>query len=303
MDANRGLFETSQVSCAGLIPPSCGAIGTQQNSPANWGLDRIDQSSLPLDNVYSSRCDGTLVQVYILDTGIRLTHVEFGGRASCGANFVSGEDCQDYDGHGTHVAGTVGGATYGVAKRANLINVKVFNRDGAGSLSTVLAGIDHVITQKNKNPSKPMVINMSLGAPGTSTEIRNAVDEAVAAGIVVVVAAGNQGVNACNYSPAFVPNAITVGALDQQDVRPTWSNFGSCVDLSAPGVSIVSASFMNDRSATILSGTSMAAPHVAGAAALYLQANPSWTPAQVWRAIRLDATNAGSNLLLQTQFI
>lgn len=286
--------------------PSCGITELAQNAPANWGLDRIDQSNLPLDNVYTTRCDGARVQVYILDTGIRKSHVEFGGRATCGANFVVGEDCRDYDGHGTHVAGTVGGATFGVAKKVDLVDVKIFNRDGVGSLSALLAGIDHVVAQKNKNPSKPMVLNMSLGAVGTSMEIKQAVDEAVAAGIVVVVAAGNRGVDACNYSPAFVPNAITVGATDKQDIRPVWSNFGSCVDIHAPGVLIVSASFLNDNSATILSGTSMSAPHVAGAAALYLQSNPKWTPAQVWNAMRDDATAAvqGTNrLLLQTQFV
>jgi subtilisin family serine protease len=289
-----------------LTQPSCGLAEVAQNAPANWGLDRIDQHSLPLDNSYTTRCDGSRVQVYVLDTGIRKSHVEFNGRAICGANYVSGESCQDFDGHGTHVAGTIGGATYGVAKRVEILDVKVFNREGVGALSTVLAGLEYVVSQKRRNPDIPMVVNMSLGSVGTSNEIKNAVDEAVAAGIVVVVAAGNKGMDACNYSPAFVPSAITVGATDRQDARPTWSNFGNCVDLSAPGVQIVSAYFTNDRATASLSGTSMAAPHVAGAAALYLQANPSWTPAQVWQAMRNDASDSvqgTARRMLQTQFI
>lgn len=277
-----------------------------QTTPASWGLDRIDQSSLPLDQVYTTRCDGARVEVYVLDTGILKTHVEFGGRARCGANFVVSEDCQDYDGHGTHVAGTVGGATYGVAKGVDLIDVKVFNQNGEGTLSAILAGIEYVLTQKNKNPSKPMVINMSLGSVGTTSALKDAIDEAVAAGIVVVVAAGNRGMDACLYTPAFVPSAITVGASDRSDIRPSWSNFGSCVDLSAPGVQIVSTYIGSDTSTAILSGTSMATPHVAGAAALYLQAHPTWTPAQVWAAMRSDTSDAGQGTvrrILQTQFI
>lgn len=284
---------------------ACSTVEITQTAPASWGLDRIDQVALPLDDMYTTKCDGTQVQVYILDTGIRKSHDEFqGGRAVCGANFIAGEDCQDYDGHGTHVAGTVGGSTHGVAKSVDLVDVKVFNKEGSGSLSAVLAGIDHVVIQKNKNPSTPMVINMSLGSSGTNVETKESIDEAVAAGIVVVVAAGNRGIDACNYSPAFVPSAITVGASDYTDQRPTWSNFGSCVDVSAPGVKILSSYGSGDSATALLSGTSMAAPHVAGAAALYLQANPSWTPAQVWQAMKNDAIGAiQGKLLLQTQYI
>lgn len=262
---------------------------TIQNHPPNWGLDRIDQAKLPLNSSYEYKYDGTGVKVFVLDSGISSTHKEFGNRSIPCANFFDDEDCDDAAGHGTHVAGTIGGLSMGVAKNVDLVNVKVLG-DGGGSFSGVIAGVDFVIQEKKTNPNTPMVINMSLGVRFIRIhEFEDIVNEAIASGIVVVVAAGNSAKSACMMSPAYIPSAITVAASDTNDFSATFSNHGKCVDIYAPGVHILSASATDDESYTFLQGTSMAAPHVAGAAALYLQANPEWTPAQVWNAMRDDA--------------
>ena len=281
------------------------AILTQ--SPATWGIDRVDQRARPLDNSYTYSNDGSNVTVYIIDTGINFTHVDFGGRASKGVDEVtSGGSAADCNGHGTHVAGTVGGTTYGVAKNVKLVAVRVLNCQGSGTTSGVIAGIDWVTANK----TLPAAANMSLGG-GLSTTLNQAVARAVASGVAFAVAAGNSTANACNSSPSSEPSAITVGATDISDRFASFSNFGSCVDINAPGVSITSAWYSSNTATNTISGTSMASPHVAGAAALYLSANPSATPAQVTSALTSNATSGAissvppgtANLLLYTAFI
>jgi subtilisin family serine protease len=236
---------------------------TQTN--ATWGLDRIDQESLPLSGTYSYTTNGAGVTAYIIDTGILLSHNEFGGRASWGVTTVGGQST-DCNGHGTHVAGTVGGATYGVAKGVTLIAVKVLNCAGSGSTTSVVGGVDWVATHHQNGNA---VANMSLGG-GASTAIDGAVNRAIGDGVVFVVAAGNSSANACNYSPARVRDAITVGATTSTDARASYSNYGSCLDIFAPGSAITSA-WKNSNTATkTISGTSMASPHVAGAVARVL---------------------------------
>jgi aqualysin 1 len=255
-------------------------------TPATWGLDRIDQSSLPLTNSYTYNERGDGVHVYIIDTGIRTTHTQFGGRAT--KNFDSigdGQAGNDCDGHGTHVAGTVGGSTYGVAKLVRLHAVRVLNCLGSGSYSGVIAGVDWVAN----NHIKPAVANMSLGGPALTT-LDNAVNGAVNKGVVMVVAAGNETTNACTKSPARASKAITVGATDITDFRSWFSNFGSCLDIFAPGSSITSAWITSNTAINTISGTSMAAPHVAGVAALYLEVKPNATPSMVTYGIINAAT-------------
>ncbi|WP_200242502.1 S8 family serine peptidase [Lamprobacter modestohalophilus] len=239
-------------------------------SPVTWGLDRIDQRNLPLNNSYAYTADGSTVTAYIIDTGIRTTHQEFGSRASWGTNTAGDGFDLDCDGHGTHVAGTVGGNTYGVAKGVSLVAVKVLDCDGFGSDSGVISGIEWVVTQV-ASAEHPGVINMSLGG-GYSLALNRAVKSASDAGIPVVVAAGNENEDACTSSPASAPEAITVGASTSADHRSWFSNFGSCVDLFAPGSAITSATNASDTATGTWNGTSMASPHVAGAAALYLDA-------------------------------
>ncbi|MEN3305497.1 MAG: hypothetical protein V7603_1699 [Micromonosporaceae bacterium] len=255
--------------------------GTQSPTPS-WGLDRIDQPYRPLDSSYTYAGTASTVHAYIIDTGIRISHTDFGGRATYGYNFVDGTtDAADCMGHGTHVAGTVGGTGYGVAKQVQLVAVKVLDCDGFGTTSQVIAGVDWV----TGNAVKPAVANMSLGG-SHSDALDAAVADSIATGITYAIAAGNSGLDACAYSsPADVASAITVGATDSTDTRPWWSNFGRCLDVFAPGVGITSAWILSDTATIALDGTSMASPHVAGAAALILADHPDYTPAQVRDAV------------------
>jgi aqualysin 1 len=269
---------------------------TTQETQSNptWGLDRIDQRKLPLSNSYTYNTNASTVHAYILDTGIRLTHNEFTGRIGNGYDAITpGGNANDCQGHGTHVAGTVGGTTYGVAKAVKLHPVRVLSCGGSGSNSAVIAGVDWV---KN-NHIKPAVANMSLGG-GVSNALDSAVRRAVTAGVTFAVSAGNSNANACNFSPARTDTAITVGSTTNADARSSFSNHGSCLDVFAPGSSILSADYSSDTNTSTKSGTSMASPHVAGVAALYLAANPSATPAQVRDAI----VNTGTkDVLTDTQ--
>jgi subtilisin family serine protease len=280
-------------------------IDTTQ-SGATWGLDRIDQRDRPLNGTYVYNHTGSGVRAYIIDTGIRTTHTQFGGRAAVSADFVGdGRNGQDCNGHGTHVAGTVGGSTYGVAKSVSLRAVRVLNCSGSGSTSGVISGVNWVA----QNRVLPAVANMSLGG-GASSALDTAVNNAINAGVTFAIAAGNSNANACNFSPARVAAAITVGSTTSTDARSSFSNFGTCVDIFAPGSSITSAWATSDTATNTISGTSMATPHVAGAAALYLQTFPSSSPATVRNALVNNSTtnpitNAGTgspNRLLYTLF-
>jgi len=275
---------------------------TQSNPP--WGLDRIDQRNRPLSATYTYNWTGSGVRAYVIDTGILTSHTQFGGRASnvFDAFGGSGTDC---NGHGTHVAGTIGGSTYGVAKSSLPRGVRVLNCSGSGSNSGVIAGVDWV----RQNFVAPAVANMSLGG-GASSALDTAVNNLSNAGVAIAVAAGNSNTNACNSSPARAANAITVGATTSTDARASFSNFGSCLDLFAPGQGILSAWIGSTSATRTISGTSMASPHVAGVAALYKQANPSASAATVRNAIVNGATtnvvtNAGTgspNRLLYSLF-
>jgi subtilisin family serine protease len=248
---------------------------TQTNPP--WGLDRIGQRDLPLNQTYSYTTTGAGVNVYIIDTGIRRTHTQFGGRAVIGFDAIGdGRNTSDCNGHGTHVAGTVGGSTFGVAKSVRLFAVRVLNCSGSGTNSGVIAGVDWVTA----NHIDPAVANMSLGG-GASTALDTAVRNSIAAGVTYAVAAGNSNTNAANSSPARVAEAITVGSSTINDARSSFSNFGSVVDIFAPGSSIQSAWWTSDTATATISGTSMASPHVAGVAARIKQSNPGASPATV----------------------
>ncbi len=264
-----------------------GITATQEG--ATWGLDRIDQAALPLNEKYVYNFLGTGVTAYIIDTGIRPDHEEFVGRVNAGYPGLIAGDTNDCNGHGTHVAGTVGGTTYGVAKRVTLIPVRVLNCAGSGTLSGVIAGINWVIG--NHADGAPAVANMSLGG-GASTALDTAVANAFNDGVTVVVAAGNSNADACRYSPARAPTAITVGATTSTDARASYSNYGSCLDIFAPGTAITSAWYTTTTLTNTISGTSMAAPHVAGVAALLLQTTTTlaWTPARIWDQLRAQAT-------------
>ncbi|WP_284575782.1 S8 family peptidase [Streptomyces sp. 2P-4] len=263
-----------------------GAQGTQP-SPPSWGLDRIDQRALPLNSSYTYPDKaGEGVTAYIIDTGVRITHTDFGGRASYGYDAVDNDNtAQDGHGHGTHVAGTVAGGAYGVAKKAKIVGVRVLNNQGSGTTAQVVAGIDWV----TRNAVKPAVANMSLGG-GADSALDTAVRNSIASGVTYAVAAGNESTDASTKSPARVAEALTVGSTTSSDAKSSFSNYGSILDIFAPGSSITSAWATGDTATNTISGTSMAAPHVAGAAALHLADNPASTPAQVAQALTAAAT-------------
>ncbi|WP_436494798.1 proprotein convertase P-domain-containing protein [Actinokineospora sp. HUAS TT18] len=259
-------------------------VADVQPNPPSWGLDRIDQRDLPLDQSYTYDTAASNVRAYILDTGIRITHSTFGGRATWGTNTVDSNNT-DCHGHGTHVAGTVGGSQYGVAKGVPLIAVKVLNCQGSGTTAGVVNGVDWV----TQNAVKPAVANMSLGG-GADAALDTAVRNSIASGVTYSLASGNSSANACNSSPARVAEGITVNASDSADRAASFTNFGTCTDIFAPGVGITSAWMTNDTATNTISGTSMAAPHVAGAAALWLATHPNDSPAAVATALVNNST-------------
>jgi subtilisin family serine protease len=252
------------------------SIAATQRNP-EWGLDRIDQRSATLSKTYTPMADGNTVHAYVIDTGVRITHTDFGGRARYGYDFVSNDaTASDCNGHGTHVAGTIGGTRYGVAKKVQLVAVRVLDCQGSGTLSDVIRGVQWV----TRYAARPAVANMSL-AGSYSPALEAAVQASINSGITYVVAAGNDNINATNTSPGGLPSVITVGATDRKDKRASFSNYGRVLDLFAPGVNIRSAVAASNTATAVYSGTSMASPHVAGAAALALDAFPSMKPAQV----------------------
>ena len=296
-----GFAITLPTSAAARLSALPGVIAVEQDAPvslaatqsaAPWGLDRLDQRALPLSGTYGYTATGSGVTAYVIDTGIQLAHNDFAGRAVTGYDAIDGGTADDCNGHGTHVAGTVGGSTYGVAKAVSLVAVRVLDCAGSGTNAGVIAGIDWVTA--HHQPGQPAVANMSLGG-GASTAVDSAVSRSISDGVTYAVAAGNGNAagtpqNACYYSPARVTAALTVAASDRSDRPASFSNYGSCVDLFAPGVGIISDWYTGVTATNTISGTSMATPHVAGVAALYLQGNPAASPATVSSAIRTATT-------------
>ncbi len=297
----KGITKVKPKGNAQLGARSQAPSGKSVQTGATWGLDRIDQRARPLNGTYRYTSTGAGVTAYVIDTGIYAGHSNFGGRASGGFTSIGdGNGTNDCHGHGTHVAGTIGSATYGVAKAVRLVGVRVLDCAGSGSWSGVISGIDYV----TYNHTGPSVANMSLGG-GFVQAVNDAVTNSIAEGVTYAVAAGNDyGANSCNTSPASTPLALTVGATDSTDTRANFSNVGPCVDVFAPGVNITSTWRTSSTATAVLSGTSMASPHVAGLAALFLQTNPYATPATVNSVIKGTAvaglvTNPGTapNLL------
>ncbi|HXH78307.1 S8 family peptidase [Nocardioides sp.] len=293
--ALRGLRNNPNVA---FIEPDAQVQVSETQSPATWGIDRIDQRDLPLNNSFTYATSGAGVTAYVIDTGINTAHVEFSGRAVSGYSAINdGRGTSDCNGHGTHVAGTVGGETYGVAQDVRLVAVRVLDCNGSGSNSGVIAGVDWV--SQNHAAGAPAVANMSLGG-GVSSALDTAVNNSIADGVTYALAAGNDsGANACNGSPGRVAAGLTIGSTTNTDARSSFSNIGSCLDMFAPGSSIMSAWHTSTTATNTISGTSMATPHVAGAAALYLQSNPSASPATVSNALISASTpnkvtNAGT---------
>jgi subtilisin family serine protease len=269
-----------------VIPDGIAHATAAQANPT-WGLDRIDQRSTKSSKFYRYGTSGAGVTAYVVDSGVRSTHTQFGGRATSGYDFVDGDrNASDCNGHGTHVAGTIGGSTYGVAKSVKIVSVRVLDCEGSGYWSDIIAGLDWIVAHK---PIGPAVVNMSLGGP-YQPDVDEAVARTVAAGVQVVVSAGNSSDNAYYYSPAGEPSAITVAATDSTDYRSYFSNRGSSVDIFAPGEDVVSASNNSNSAHETMSGTSMASPHVVGVVARYLQTRPRATPAQTTSALLRAAT-------------
>jgi len=285
----------SQAEVDYIAPDKIVEMHAIQAPTPSWGLDRIDQRNLPLDEGYEYFTDGSGVHVYIIDTGIRASHNEFSGRVANGYDFVDNDaDPVDCNGHGTHVAGTVGGYNYGVAKNTIIHPVRIFDCSGGSPWSRVIASIDWIIDNLNL----PAVVNMSLGG-GAYAPVDAAVNNLINSGATVVVSAGNSNNDACNQSPARVPNALTIASSTMLDERSFFSNTGACVDIFAPGSAIISAWWNSDTATRTRQGTSMSAPHVTGVVALYLEENPTATVEQVTSAIINGSTtnkisNAGS---------
>ncbi|MDN3241112.1 S8 family peptidase [Glycomyces tritici] len=277
-----------------------------QADPPSWGLDRVDQDALPLDQSYEYTQSGTGVEAFVLDTGVNLEHQEFEGRIGDGYDFIDDDaDPADCHGHGTHVAGTIGGSTYGLAKDVTIRPVRVLDCQGSGSYAAIIGGIDWVAA----NAGESAVANMSLGG-SFSQALNDSIAAAVESGVTFAIAAGNEGQDACGVSPGSEPSAITVGATDEDDAAASFSNFGECVDILAPGVGITSAWIDGADAEKTISGTSMATPHVAGVAALFLESNPGATPDEVATALTGGALpdvvtepNGSPNLLLNTAFL